>query len=201
MSPDHSFVELMVRLRNGDQSAATRIYERYREALIALARTKMSRRVQRREDPEDVVQSVYRSFFLRQREGRFQLAGWDSLWNLLTVITARKCVNRTEYHLAKRRTAAGEVEAGSGVHTREVLDDIVGREPTPPEAAMLTETLEEIFRALKPKYRPIIELSLQGYTTEEIAARTDQGETTVRWHRKWIEQRLHKMLGQCENDP
>ena len=66
--------------------------------------------------PEDVVLSVYRSFFTRHRDGRCEVTTWDELWSMLTIITARKCINRAEYHLAKRRTAAAEVD-GDGETT------------------------------------------------------------------------------------
>ena len=193
MSPHNSFTSLMSQLRKGDQDAATVVDRRFRDRLIALARSRLDARILRREDPEDVVQSVYRSFFRRHAAGGYDLTTWDELWSLLTVITVSKSINRAEHHLAQRRTVSGEVDGGAGDDVPDRLEQLVDREPTPLEAAILEETVEGLLRELKPQYRPIVELSLQGYTTEEIASRTDRGETTVRRQKRWIKARLLRM--------
>jgi hypothetical protein len=56
------------------------------------------KRAQRRVDPEDVVQSVYRRF----TGPGYGLKTWDAPWALLTVITVRKSLDRAQYHLAQR---------------------------------------------------------------------------------------------------
>ena len=48
--------------------------------------------------------------------------------------------------------------------------EAIDREPTPLEAAVLAETVEQMMRGLEPDDRTIIELSLQGYTAAEIVA-------------------------------
>lgn len=39
------------------------------------------------------MQSVFRSFFVRHRNGQFELGAGDNLWSLLDMITVRKCTN------------------------------------------------------------------------------------------------------------
>jgi RNA polymerase sigma-70 factor (ECF subfamily) len=201
MSPRDSFVELMDRVKRGDQDAAARVFYRFQDRLIALARSRLDKRVQRRVDPEDVVQSAYRSFFRRFVESGYGLKTWDELWALLTVITVSKSINRAEYHLAKRRSVAGEAHTGAREDRFDPLAHLEGREPTPQEAAILEETVEGLLREMKPEYRPIVELSLQGYTTEEIASKTDRGETTVRRQKRWIRERLIKMAADANDAP
>ena len=70
--------------------AARLIWLRYFRDLLELARSNLDRRIRRREDEEDVVQSMYKSFCLRQQRGEFDLAGRDALWKLLVTITLRK---------------------------------------------------------------------------------------------------------------
>jgi RNA polymerase sigma-70 factor, ECF subfamily len=108
MEPNDSFAELGSRLRTGDQGAASEVFRRFAGRLIAPTRTELDARLRRKMDPEDVVQSVYRSFFTRYSAGQFDLATWESLWGLLAVITVRKCLGRAEYYLAQCRTVAGE---------------------------------------------------------------------------------------------
>ena len=62
---------LVERWQSGDQSAAKQLFDTYVDRLVALARRRISQRLNSRLDPEDVVQSVFRTFFERAKEGRF----------------------------------------------------------------------------------------------------------------------------------
>src|SRR4051812_35389205 len=92
-----TFAQLLDRLHAGDQDAAREVHRLYTPRLVALARVQFTPAVLQRADPESVVQSVFRSFFRRERDGQFDLGNWDGLWGLLSVITLRKCANRTRY--------------------------------------------------------------------------------------------------------
>ncbi len=63
--PDDSR-ELLVRYQRGDPTAAEAIFARYANRLLALARSRLSPKLARRVDADDVVQSTYRSFFVRR---------------------------------------------------------------------------------------------------------------------------------------
>ncbi len=79
------------------------MFHRFVRRLIALARSQLDSWIRSRVEPEDVVQSVFRSFFTRFESAQFQVDGWDSLWTVLALITVRKCRNRMEFwHAAKR---------------------------------------------------------------------------------------------------
>jgi RNA polymerase sigma-70 factor (ECF subfamily) len=193
MSAEDSFTAIMRRLKRRDQDAESLVYLRFRDRLIALAQSRLDKRIKQREDPEDVVQSAYRSFFRRCATAGYEFTDWDDLWNILTVITVCKSMNRVEYHLAKRRSVAGEVSGESTDDLPGLLVQCADRDPTPLEAAILAETVEGLVRALKPQYRPVLELNLQGYSTEEIAQRTNRAETTIRRQKRWIKERLRQM--------
>jgi RNA polymerase sigma-70 factor (ECF subfamily) len=193
MEQHDSFIEVAELLRAGDQGAATEVFRRFAGRLIALARTELDTRLRRKEDPEDVVQSVYRSFFTRYHAGQFDFATWDALWSLLTVITVRKCMGRAEHYHAQRRSVAGEVDAESTSDAADGLAPAIDREPTPLEAAVLAETVEHMMRGLESDDRAIVELSLQGYTAPEIGARLGFAERTVRRVRERIKKRLQRM--------
>jgi RNA polymerase sigma-70 factor (ECF subfamily) len=193
MDPHNSFAELEPRLRAGDEGAATEVFRRFAGRLIALARAKLDTRIRRKEDPKDVVQSVYGTFFRRYRAGQFDLANWDSLWSLLTVITVRKCLSRTEYYLAKCRCIAGEVDPGSWADAADGLSEAIDREPTPLEAAVLGETVEQMMGGLEDIDRTIIELCLDGYSPWEISAQLHVSERRVVRLRGRIKKRLERM--------
>src|SRR5437879_3375640 len=100
--------ELMARWRQGDQEAAEELFRRYAERLLALARSRLSARLARHVDPEDVVQSAFRSFFTGARADRFALRRSGDLWRLLVAITLHKLQHQVERHTAGKRTAVRE---------------------------------------------------------------------------------------------
>ncbi len=187
-----SFPEFLTRLRAGDSAAPRELFQRFTLPLIALARCRFSPPVGHKVDPEDVVQSTYKSFFRRYGNGNLEIGNWNSLWGLLTRITLRKCAERVAYHRAECRDAAREVsgmQAGDdGVRALEAFS----REPTPLEAALLSEAVERLLAGLDENERPIIELSLLGCTTQEISQRLGHPERTVRRVRERVRHRLER---------
>jgi RNA polymerase sigma-70 factor (ECF subfamily) len=180
MSSDPSFDDLMDRLRAGQNDAATQVFNRFASRLVALARKRLGPQVLQKVDPEDVLQSVFKSFFVRYPSGQFGgFESWDNLWAMLAVITLRKCGRRMDYFHAAcrdvRREVTGQPAAGDSASDLGAPDD----EPTPSEAAMLTETVEHLMESLEGRHREILTLSLQGYPPSEISNRLRCTERTV----------------------
>jgi RNA polymerase sigma-70 factor (ECF subfamily) len=188
--PD-SFADFLARLQGNNDAAAQELFGRFTRRLIAYALQHIEAGLRHKVDPEDVVQSAYKSFFFRYGAGNLDLANWNSLWGLLTLITVRKCAERAAYHRAARRDAAREQSRQAGEEPAPWLDPL-GREPTPLEAAVLTETVEQLFAELDEEERPVLELSLQGYSTREISERLGRAERTVRLLREGVRHRLER---------
>ena len=178
MPATDSFEALLAQLHAGDDQAAERIFHRFAGQLIALARSQLQQGLQGKVDPEDVLQSVFRSFFRRHQAGQFHLDSWDSLWGVLTVMTLRKCGHLKEYFQAARRDVRREEQGAA--HALEELGRICAREPTPEEAAGLTDLLEHVLRDFDERERRIVSLHLQGYSHAEICAEVGRAERTVR---------------------
>jgi RNA polymerase sigma-70 factor (ECF subfamily) len=121
-----------------------------------------------RGDIEDVIQSVYKSFFARYIEGQFEIDDWNELWGLLTIITLRKCANRRTYLKARRRDIRREVSTAQLYGPGGFGWDLVDREPSPYEAAALADTVQELFRGFDQIYRETISLILQGYPPRRL---------------------------------
>ena len=74
MSTSPSFQRLLSRIRQNDgQAAAEIVVERFAGRLAALAARKMSQRLQQRVGPEDIVQSVFATFFRHHQDGHLEL--------------------------------------------------------------------------------------------------------------------------------
>lgn len=179
MNADESFTELMARLREGDDEAAAAVFRHFVRRLIAFTRGQLDTWVRLKTDPEDVVQSVYKSFFARYEAGQFAVADWDGLWGLLTRIAVRKCVNRVHFWQAARRESSREVSLSSGEISPEG-NQLRAREPTPAEAAALTETLEQLMQGLPAFDREVLVLHLQGHDVPAISTQVARSERTVR---------------------
>lgn len=182
MSPHQSFDDVMARLRVGDNEAATKVFQRFGGRLIELAQKQLKPQIRRKVDPEDVLQSAFRSFFVRQAAGEFQdLESWDSLWGALIVITLHKCVSRIRHFRRARRDI--EREAGAPA-TAEPTNDpweglIPDREPTPEEAAILAETMEQLLTQFEGRNREALTHWLQGMPVPEISELVGCTERTV----------------------
>jgi RNA polymerase sigma-70 factor, ECF subfamily len=175
---------------SNDDSRAS--FERFSRRLIGLARCHLEARLQHKVDPEDVVQSAYKSFFLRYGDGDLAAEGWEGLWGLLSLITIRKCADRARYFQTEGRDVSREAsqrpDAGSGA----AWLNAPGREPTPDEAIALAETVEELLRSLHGDERTIVEMSLQGYSTQEISELTGRAERSVRRLREQVRKQLQQ---------
>src|SRR3954452_224173 len=106
---------LLERFRDGDDRAADALFSRYFERLTLLARSRLSLRLAGGTDPEDIVLSVYRSFFVGARAGRFTLSRGGDLWRLLASITKHKLLRETRRQRADRRS----VDRESSLHGAE----------------------------------------------------------------------------------
>ena len=178
MDPQES-VQLLNRWREGDESAAAELFDRYVNRLTALARKRLSARMQRRVEAEDVVQSAYRSFFVKAGDGRYTLEHSGDLWRLLATITISKVRGQVEFNTAKKRAVYDEASMNDRGELR-VDPELVAREPDPAEAIGVVEELEAVMAGLSPLHRRILELRLQHCSTEEIAKEVERTDRTVR---------------------
>jgi RNA polymerase sigma factor (sigma-70 family) len=169
--------DLLNRLTTGDEKAAEEIFERYVERLTHLVHSRLAAKLAARVDPEDIVMSAYRSFFVAARDGRYGFSRGGDLWRLLVEITLHKLYHAADRHLADRRSVDREQCA---LDASPAILPIISREPTPDEALAAADELTAILRQLGDRDRQALELRLQGYELEEIAERLKCNERTVR---------------------
>ncbi len=201
MSANPSFDNLLVALRARDGEAARQLFERFSHRLIGLARGRLDQLLRRKEDPEDVVQSVFKSFFRRVGGTGFDLHSWDSVWGILTVITVRKCNQHRKYHRAARRDVQREVGPTVDDEAEDPVAQALGREPTPAEAVMLTELLERVMSSLSPSERTILTLSLQGHDVPDVAIQVGLTQRSVQRVLQRVRQRLEKLDAAAASSP
>lgn len=187
---------ILARLRAGDPLAADLVFSRFTHQLSRLVRSKLGLRYRQKFDTEDVVQSIYKSFFRLHAEGRFAFDTWDALWGLLSLIAVRKCGHRLDYLHAGCRDVGSERSI--------VLDDAtlegcrgdliaVSREPDPEHAAMTAEAVSRILAMAHERDHQIIRLALEGATTGDISQASGRSERTVQRVLRRLEEALVRM--------
>jgi DNA-directed RNA polymerase specialized sigma24 family protein len=169
-------------LKAGRGAAAQPLWERYFERLVRLAGAKLRHRSGAEADEEDAALSAFRSFCAGAARGRFpQLGDREDLWRLLVAITLRKAQAQ-----ARRR---GRLKRGGAVllpsPSREeddddLLEQAVGREPTPEFAAQVAEGFHRLLHVLgDDELRQIALWRMEGFTGDEIAERLGCARRTV----------------------
>jgi RNA polymerase sigma-70 factor (ECF subfamily) len=180
------FQVLVAALRAGDNDAWKQVAARYTNRLVALARSRLGQRLRQKVDSEEVVQSVYRSFYRGLKEGRYALQGWDALMGMLVVLTMRRCCRWHAHYHTQSRNVDREVTLGSGGAEQSAPVEVpTGREPadrnpTPEEAAMLIETIQQTLQDLDEREREIVLLGLLGDSEQEISQQVGRTQYTVR---------------------
>jgi DNA-directed RNA polymerase specialized sigma24 family protein len=167
-------------LKKGNSEPAQLLWDRYFRRLVGLARARLRAKRQTNlvEDEEDVALSAFDSFCRGAAAGRFsKLTDRDDLWRLLVVITARKASDQCKVPL-KRGGGWNAITSDSS--DLDILGQLVGREPTPEFAAMVSEGYEDLLDSLKDeKLRQIACWKMEGDTREQIAAKLGCGVRSV----------------------
>ena len=172
--------------RNNDDSAVADFWIRYEERLRRLAERNLSERMKRRVDPDDVVQSVFRTFLRRAGKGEFELQDRENLLSLLTTVTLNKIRQKARHFAAKKR-------GGDNDRYFENMTDLGGDQPTPDEEAALQE-IEDLIRGFDDEQQQVVDLKLQNYTNAEIARKLQCSERTVRRKLKNVQQQLEQLV-------
>lgn len=164
---------LLRRFRQGQPDAATALYLRYARRLRALATRQFSSDLARRLDPDDIVQSVFRTFFRRAAAGQYNVPQGEELWKLFLVIALNKIRAAGAFHRAAKR----DVRVTSGGDALRRADASIGENA---EALSILEiVIDEILGQLPPGHREIVELRVQGYEVAQIAERARRAKRSV----------------------
>lgn len=177
------FDELLGRVRQGDAAAQIDLFERYKHQLAKVASRHLDKQVQHLVEPDDIVLTAMKSFFIRYAEGKYQVDDWDEFWALITEIVKNKCRVRRRYHFADKRSVA-EVQP---LLDRDLPDNTDGQ--------VALEVLEQWRTNIqREQTREVLSLLWRGHTQKEIAQILDCGERTVRREFSLIKkvlQRIH----------
>lgn len=176
MSAQNPVKNLIERWQAGDEAAAKELFERFQPDLVAIVRAGLSDELRSKIEPADILQSAFKSYFVRTRNGDYPLDDATSLRQLLRTITRNKARRQAERHNARKRDVSREVPLDEAALPAAAAT----REPTPDEAAIVAEETAALFAGLKPIEAEMVRLCLDGHSTAEIAARLGYSRQGVR---------------------
>jgi RNA polymerase sigma-70 factor (ECF subfamily) len=175
---------LLVRLRGGQQDAATQLYLRYASRLRALVRAHCSDQLARRLEPDDIVQSVFRRFFNRVLKGAYDVPPGEELWGLLLVIALNKIRTEEAFHRAGKRDVRLNDQTASAALEEQPGSDM----------ALLELTVEDVLAKLPSGHRQLVELRIQGHEVADIARHAGRSKRTVERQLQDVRLRLRQLL-------
>jgi RNA polymerase sigma-70 factor (ECF subfamily) len=178
-------------LRDGDAQIMRDFCGQYGDRLQRLAEKRLGGKLGRRLDPEDVVQSAYRTFLRRAQGGEFQLGDSDSLWRLLCAITLKKLYHKARANRRQRRDYGREVDLAAASEEGGGFEP-VDRQPLPDQEAAFADQFEQLIASLDDEEQQVVSLKLQGFTNEEAAERMGSSERTVRRIVKRLQHQLER---------
>ncbi len=174
------------------------LYLRYARRLVQLARSQTPPEVAVRFDPEDVVQSVFRTFFRRAAGGAYDLPEGEQLWKLLLVISLNKVRSLCSFHRADKRNIGNTVPLYPTQLSKE------SSRSNEPAFAVLEMTIKELLANQPEIYATVVTLRIDGHDVAEIAKKTKRSKRTIervlQQFRQQLANVIHEECPEVERD-
>jgi RNA polymerase sigma factor (sigma-70 family) len=167
--------------RTGDQAAQQGLWDRFFPDLLRLAHMRLRGQSRRLGDEEDVVLSVFDSFFRANAAQSFpELRGRGDLWRLLSRMTHRKVIDWLRHAQRQKRQVLGESALGKPAQAGlPALDAWPAAASPPPLEVIVAEEVRRRLDQLSPEMRQVAVAKLEGYTNQEIAGRQACSVATI----------------------
>jgi len=181
---------LLLRFKKGEEDAATGIYLRYAHRLQLLALSQAGRALAVRLDPEDVVQSVFRTFFRRAAQGHYDIPDGEELWKLFLVLALNKIRCLAAYHRAKKRDVSHTTDLSKLF--KEPIADL----PDDTAFGILRMTVDDILNSLPESQRSMVVMRIEGCDIQQIAVATERSKRSVERALQTFRERLLSVLNE-----
>lgn len=164
MAEDSSFLDLLCRVRKGDETAAAELVRRYEPEIRREIRLRLvDQRLRRVFDSVDICQSVLASFFVRVAAGQYDLERPDQLLRLLLGMARNKLAFAARTQQAQRRDHRRLANNG-GECVERVADG-----PSPSRIVAGRELLDAFRKRLSDEERRVADLRGEGFGWSEVA--------------------------------
>ena len=170
-----SFIELIARVRQGDEQAAEELILRYEQDLRVIARVRLTdTRMRRVMDSMDICQSIMANFFLRAAAGQFELETPEQLTKLLATMVRNKVTDLARHAHRDcrdiRRITSDHIETYA----------VAGSVGTPSQIVARSELLEALLSQLGDEEQVIARQRADGHCWSDIANELGRSPDAVR---------------------
>lgn len=191
-------IALVERWRDGDEEAATTLYQLYVDRLMQIVSNHLLSSYQKQVEPEDVLQSAFGTVFRRLRNGRFEFDSDADVWKLLVTVVLNKLRNRVRYLNAERRDIRREMKGEADFDG--ALAAQLAIPPGVEEATEFAYLMRDLFElpSLSEDEKKLLQLRMEGFGQQEIADQLGVTDRTIRRMTDRIRDRLNDLLGSEE---
>ena len=180
---------LTLRIQAGDSSALGPVFELLRPRLRAAIRSRVNRRIRRREDESDILQEAY--FAAANDFSRYAAAPRVPVYIWLRELVQQRMIDAHRKHLACQKRAIGREVSLHRSHSpaadasstysiaNEIVDDLTSPSLQASKAELRT-ILQKVLEQLEPIDQEIILLRhMQGLKSSEVAALLQINQSTA----------------------
>jgi len=180
---------LLRRFRRGEEDAATELYLRYAKRLRGLARNQTAGELAVRFDADDIVQSVFRTFFRRAAQGQYNIPDGEELWKLFLIIALNKVRAAGAYNRAGKRDVRMTMPGGE-------FERFPSKDDWRDEDAyrILRIVVDDLLRTLPPTHRKIVRLRFDCHQIDDIARLAQRSKRSVERILQGFRQRLSDVI-------
>ncbi len=175
MTDDGPFLQLMQRLRVGDEKAALELHGLYAEQLQRIVRVRLTQPALRRQmDSIDICQSVFADFFVRAAMGQYDPQSPAELLRLLAAMARHRLI----YHAKKQKAARRDMRRTEGGAIEDLA--LAGAGGTPSQIISARELLQQCHQRLNAEERSLLEMRRAGRGWDEIGLAVGKSAEAVR---------------------
>ena len=184
-------IELVDKVRNGDELAAEALFQRFGPWLQQAIDRKIGGRLRCRVDAEDIMQSAFWSFFRRTAEGQYEYDHSGALCRLLLTIAENKIRKKIDYHTRQRRDVRREAAVSPA--DLEISDG--AWEATAEDLAATIDEVAHIVDQLPARDAEFFrQRYFLGHSAGQIAAETGWSLATVKRVLKRVTSRVREQI-------
>jgi RNA polymerase sigma factor (sigma-70 family) len=166
-NPSDTITALLARVHAGDETALAELLRQYAPKIRLTAHYLLRPILRRYLDSIDVAQSVQFDLMRGLRRGSIELTDPETFLALAVTVVRRKVARHWRHLQQEHRLRFGPSE-GKGPSASHLAPAEVPTDPA--QTAQQSEDFQAVWHLLDSTERRLLELRLQGYTTEEAAA-------------------------------
>jgi RNA polymerase sigma factor (sigma-70 family) len=172
---ESAFLQLMQRLRVGDEKAALELHGLYAEQLQRIVRVRLTQPALRRQmDSIDICQSVFADFFVRAAMGQYDPRSPAELLRLLAAMARHRLI----YHAKKQKAARRDMRRVEGGAIEDF--SLAGAGETPSQIISARELLQQCQQRLNAEERSLLDMRRAGRGWDEIGLAVGKSGEAVR---------------------